>query len=162
MLGQAGVLAGDAAVGQPGGGLAAEPAGQPREAGVARDPDRGQARDLAGVLAERRLGHLQHQQVKRRVGPEDGRVRGVIARDVARAQRGRPMLLGAVQPAPQHDLDVHALRIAGRDVLGGSPHRVGPGGDPVDADVSEAICPHPGPEPVGPVGPDVEWVIGVA
>ena len=116
MLGQSGVAAGDAAVGEAVGGLAEEPGRQPGKPRVAGDRDRGQARDLAGVLAQRRLRHPQDEQVERRVGAEDRRLGGVVAGDVARIQRGGPVLLGAVQPAPEQQRDVQAFRIAGGDV----------------------------------------------
>ena len=98
VLGQPGVAVGDAAVGEAVGGLAEEPGGQPRQPRLAGDRDRGQARDLAGVLTERRLGQPQDEQVERRVGAEDRRLGGVVTGDVARVERRRPVLLGAVQP----------------------------------------------------------------
>ena len=70
------------------------------------------------------FGQPQDEQVERRVGAEDRRLGGVVAGDVARVERRRPVLLGPVQPAPQQQRQVQALGVAGGDVLGRPPHRV--------------------------------------
>ena len=89
-----------APVGEPCGGSAEEPRGQPRQPTVAGDPDRGETRELRRVLAQGGPRQLQDQQVERLRGAEDGRLRGVIAGHVAGLQHHGPVLLRTVRAGP--------------------------------------------------------------
>ena len=97
VLGQPGVVARDAAVGQAVRGLAEEPRrpsrGSPR---VARDrAPRSGARPCRRACRASPSGSAHDQQVERRVGAEDRRLRGVVAGDVAGPERRSP---GAAEP----------------------------------------------------------------
>ena len=134
---------------------------RPRQTLAARDPDGGQLADLRLLPAEQAARHTHHERLVRLIGPEDHRVGGLVADQVADPGNARPALLRGVDLPAKDDGEVQALRVAGGDRPRAPHHRVRGCGDLEEAERSELVAPHARAELLARRAPHLHRQIGV-